>query len=464
MLLVRPGGVGSSESPESARSEGAVDERPASPDLVRASAHFRARDWSAAAAAAERAVATAPADPRAWRLLGTSRYLAGDPDAALGAWARVGDTRVDGVFVRGLARTRHPVVHALLGIAPGEPLDRDQLGLARRRAALLPTATLARVDYRALPDGWVEVEATVLESPPHPFSSTGLAAAGAAAVTGEGRVRLAGLLGTGERLDLRWRPAAGRHSFGVALATAGALGLGGLVEVGVARVALDDAEPVSAWLRATDWTTPWLRWELGVRGDRASALRPAATGVLELARADDRAMIRVAVAAWPALADETASALLALDAAFLHGGPSDVWSLGARAGVRAARGAVPSHLMPAAEATPGPALDGPFMGIDAAPLLRAQSPVQGTRVAHGGVEATRWVGGALRLGIAAFVDAAAVRDATTDRPLVALGAGLRLAVPGLDAPLRVDHAWNPRDGSTRWSAGLAFNPVHAFRP
>jgi hypothetical protein len=369
------------------------------------------------------------------------------------------------VVVRGLVRTRHPVVHALLGLSPGEPLDAEQLALARRRVALLPSATRARVAYRALADGWVEVEASVLESPPHPFSAAGLAALGAAAASGEGRVRLAGLLGAGERLDLRWRPEAGGHSLGLELAAPGALGLGGRVEAGLARIALDQGDHVSVWLRATDWATPWLRWELGARADRASALRPAATGALELARADDRALVRGALALWPSLTAGAGSALLALDAALAHGGSADAWSCAARAGGRPARGPVPRAPLPGAAATPAPALAGPFLGWDAAPLLRAHAPLQGSRVAHGGVEGTRWVGGALRLGIAAFVDAAVVRGSTSsDRALAAVGAGLRLAVPGLDTPLRIDHAWDPTDGSSRWSAGLAFAPGRSLRP
>jgi hypothetical protein len=448
---------------------GAVEDALVHPDLVRASMHFRAQQWSAAADAAERATGAAPADPRAWRLLGTARYLAGEPDAALAAWARAGEARVDGVVVHGLARTRHPVVHALLGLSPGAPLDADLLALARRRVALLPSAARTRVHYRALADGWVEVEASVLESPPHPFSPAGLAVLGAAAAAGEGRVRLAGLLGAGERLDLRWRPEAGGHSFGLELAAPGALGLGGRVEAGLARIALEQSEyrsdHVSAWLRATDWATAWLRWELGARADRDSALRPAATGALELARADDRALVTGALAFWPSFAGRAASTLLTLDAALARGGPADPWSFAARAGVRAARGPVPQTFLPGTDATPAPALGGAFMGLDPAPLLRAHAPVQGSKVLHVGVEGTGWVGGALRLGIAAFVDAAAVQDAAVpDRALAAVGAGLRVAVPGLDTPLRIDHAWDPAGGSGRWSAGLAFAPGRSLRP
>jgi hypothetical protein len=105
------------------------------------------------------------------------------------------------------------------------------------------------------------------------------------------------------------------------------------------------------------------------------------------------------------------------------------------------------------------------MGWDVVPLHRAHALLQGTRVTHGGVEGTRWFGGALRLGLAAFADAAILRDsARSERALAAVGAGLRLAVPGLETPLRVDHAWDPADGSSRWSAGLAIAPGRSLRP
>src|SRR5690606_9250747 len=103
--------------------------------------------------------AVRPEDGRAWRLLGASLYLAGRGEAALDAWARAAAARVDGVVVRGLTRTRHPVAHALLGIDPGDALDRAALARARRRLALLPAAARTQVGYRALGSGWVELEA-----------------------------------------------------------------------------------------------------------------------------------------------------------------------------------------------------------------------------------------------------------------------------------------------------------------
>jgi hypothetical protein len=358
------------------------------------------------------------------------------------------------------------VVHALLGVAAGQPLDRDALALARRRLALLQSASLTRVGYRALADGWVEVEASVVEATAHPLTPAGLALVAGAAAEGEGRAWLSGLLGAGERLDLRWRPDDAGHSLALALAVPGALGPRGRTDAGVARIALAERHRTSAWLRTTAWTTPWLRWELGARAERAGleGIRPAATAALELARADDRAVLRAAAALWPSLRDRNGYALLALDGALARGGPSDAWAGTVRAGIRALRGPAPDDLVPTAGAHAVTPLAGPFMGPDPVPLLRAHERVAGTSVLHGGVEGTRWLGGLVRVGVAAFVDGAVVRGADLRRGLVDVGAGLRLGLPALPTALRLDHAWSTSDGSGRWSAGLSFAPGAALRP
>ena len=444
-----------------------------SPELARASAHFRAREWAAAATAAEHAVRVDPSDSVAWRLLGTSRYLASEPEAALDAWIRVGGARIDGARVSGLDRTRHTVVHALLGLAPGASLDRAALARARRRIALLPSASLTRVGYRALPDGWVEVEASVVEGPPHPFSVAGLARVAGDAAGGEGRAWASGLLGAGERLDLRWRPEEAGHSLALELAVPSAPGLAGRTEVGVARVARSTTDRTSAWLRTTDWATPWLRWEAGARVDRADGLRPGATAALELATPGDGASVRGATAVWPSvgsgLGDGGGYALLALDAVLARGGTSDAWAASLRAGARALRGAAPDDLMPGVtpgvDATGAAMLAGPFMGPDPLPLLRAHARGHGSSVVHGGAEATRWLGTTARVGLAGFVAGAWMRgDAGARDALVDAGVGLRLAIPGLPTALRLDRAWSLSDGAGRWSAGLSFAPGASLRP
>ena len=432
---------------------------PASPALLAASARFRARDWSGAADAAAAAAAAEPADLRAWRLLASSLYLAGRPDDALDAWARASEPRLDGVRVSGLSRTRHPVVHALIGLTTGARLDRADLDRARLRVALLPGTALTHVGYRALPDGWAETEAVVVEGPPHPLTRTGLATAALAAASGEVVAWESGRAGAGERLDARWRPGQD-GGLAVQLAAPGVPRWAGRTEVGaVWRSGGRDA----AWLRATDWSSPWLRWEAGARVDRVGSggFRPGITAALQLARPRAGLGLRLGGSVWPG---SSSNALVALDAGAARGGAAQPWSAVARAGARAAVGEGFAPLLPAVGARGERALAGPFMGPDPLPLLRAHAAESGTRVIHGGVEGTRWRGGALRLGLAAFVDFAAVRKAAGWGRFADAGVGARVTLPGLVGALRVDHAWSLTDRRHRWSLGWALTPEGAFGP
>ena len=59
------------------------------------------------------------ATQHAWRILATSEYVGGDPDAALEAWNAVGEPAIDLVTVQGLDHTRHGAATALLGLQSG---------------------------------------------------------------------------------------------------------------------------------------------------------------------------------------------------------------------------------------------------------------------------------------------------------------------------------------------------------
>ena len=116
--------------------------------LERASASFRASRWDEAASFARAAARAQPDDARAWILLATSSYLADDPSAALSAWNRIGEPRLDLVRISGLQRTRHPVVDDLLGLRAGTVLTADRFQRARRRLELLPSARGSTLVYR----------------------------------------------------------------------------------------------------------------------------------------------------------------------------------------------------------------------------------------------------------------------------------------------------------------------------
>jgi hypothetical protein len=446
MLLVRPRrGV----TPAPVRPVEPAGAEPASPDLLRASERFRAGDWSAAASAAEGATRAAAANARAWRLLASALYLDDRPDDALDAWARVGEPRIDGVDVSGLVRTRHPVAHQQLGLHPGERLERTRLERARRRAGLLPTASLTRVGYRAEAGGWAEVEAVVLEGPAHPFTRRGALAALLGAASGELSAWESGLAGAGERLEARWRPG-NDGGVRVELAAPGAFGRSGRTEVGVAR--LDESRHLAAWLRATDWAAGWLRWEAGARADRADGARvqPGVTGALH-ASVGGKLDARAGGAAWTG---DGAAALAALDVSLVLGGAARAWTAEVRGGLRRVAGAVPSDLHPSAGSGGARALAAPFAGPDPMPLLRAHATVRGESVAHAGIQATRWTGSTVRVGVAAFVDAAVVREGALARRFADVGVGVRAGLAVVPGAVRLDHAWGWSDSDTRrWSLG-----------
>lgn len=415
-----------------------AEEPPSTAALLTASERFRASDWRGAARAARIASSAAPHDARAWRLLGSSLYLTGERDAALEAWARVGEPRIDAVELGGLGRVPPTIAHDLIGLEPGTRLRRGDLQRARRRLALLG-APHARLDYSAEGGGWVQVRAAAVEGPAHPLSRVGLAAVAIGALDGEVTLWEAGLAGVGERFEVRARSGGARAD----LAAPRALGLPGRTEVGAMRRA-DGA--ASAWLRTTDWASGWLGWEIGARADRTgAAVVPGLGGALRLARG------RTLSARAGGLAWSDGALLAALDLAAHGGDPSRRWSATARGSARAVTRGAPPGLWPTVDSRGGRALDGPFAGADPLPLLRAHDRASGTALFAGGLEAVGWTGGTVRLGIAAFVDAARVRGAAA--ALVDAGTGLRLALPGVPGYARLDHAWGLADGARGWSFG-----------
>ena len=258
--------------------------------LARASALFRAERWAEAAREAERATAERPDDLSAWQLLGTSRYLAGDDVGALRAWNRSGAPRVETVGVAGLTRTRHPVVHRLMGLRPGLPLTARELERARRRIGLLPTAETTSLTYRALPGGRLEVRAAVLERPLVPDGPLSLAAPLVSALArSEARAIVASPTGGGEAVEIGGRWSRARPAASATLTTPGFLGLSGVGRLRLewsrerhqraGEALVSEEERTGARLEIADWATPEIFWRLGAGLDRWSVGR---TGVLEV--------------------------------------------------------------------------------------------------------------------------------------------------------------------------------------
>src|SRR5262245_17084563 len=99
------------------------------------------RRWTEAADLAAAALARAPDDTYASRLLGTARFIEDDQLAALDAWNRAGEPRIDLIRIDGLARTRYSVVERHLGVKTGQVLTRAELVRARRRLNELPSGS-----------------------------------------------------------------------------------------------------------------------------------------------------------------------------------------------------------------------------------------------------------------------------------------------------------------------------------
>jgi hypothetical protein len=280
-----------------------AQERPPHPLLERASGLFREERWREAAQAAEGALAAQPADARGWALLGTSRYLAGDPDGALRAWERGDGLRVDRVSVSGLGRTRHPVVHELLGLAPGEALRHGSLERARRRLSLLPSADASSLSYRALPGGLAVVEVVVRERALPTERGEWIPVALSAAASSEVRLGATGSSGGGEALTALARWAEARPAVGFTLGVPALPLSRGALELAVVwereRHAPPSGGPATqeartrASLTLTEWAAGWLRWELGAGVERWRGLgdAPTARAGIALAPARGRAAL-----------------------------------------------------------------------------------------------------------------------------------------------------------------------------
>lgn len=177
------------------------------PPLEASLAALRADRSDTAVAEAERYLRTAPDDDPhlaiAREILATARYLAGDEIGALRAWNLEGGPSVDLVQVRGLETLRYRTVVEPMGIRARDRLTPERLRLARRRVEQLPTVAGARVDYRPLRDGSVEVRAAILERRrlPRPVD---LAVSGLAAlVNARTEVAFGPVLTVGDRWRLR---------------------------------------------------------------------------------------------------------------------------------------------------------------------------------------------------------------------------------------------------------------------
>jgi hypothetical protein len=415
-------------------------------------------NWRMAADNASHAVRIDPRDQYAWQLLATARFLGGDEAAALDAWNRAGEPKIDLVNVSGLGRTRYRIVYDAASIAPGGVLTGSSLRLADRRVSDVPSIAASRVNYHPIDGGRAQVDVAVVERDAYPATVPALAAiAVGAAVNRTVATSVSNLTGGGERVDVSWRWWADRP------AVAGTFVAPAPFIKGTWQVeALRETETFAAASRQTrthvgagaaTWVTDRLRvsGQAGIDRwlDRERQIMAGIGG--EFWAVPDHLRVSGTITRW-ARADAFSSGRVDVFATNTTRRSGNVWLL--RAGAAAATSRAPALVWPGADT--GQVRD---VLLRAHPLLDGNSissGVFGRRLLSGGVEFQRWTRPSkwlLQYAPAVFVDAArATRGlASTIAPAqIDAGVGLRVSAPGAGT-LRFDLAHGLRDGRTALS-------------
>jgi hypothetical protein len=432
--------------------------------------------YADAAEAARAVLAAEPDRAYGWELLASSLFLLDDRSGALDAWNRLGRPRTDLVRIDGLRRTRFQVVHDAVAIQPGSIVSNDGLERARRRVAALPTVLRARVDYVPLSGGDAEVHAAIVERPALPTSTADIAAhVLRAAVEARLLLDVALPLAGGEVWSLEWGWQPARRTIALGLAAPGAFGTAWLWELNAAErvhtfhpardpVAPQPPPPAlrrevrrSVGLRASDWASSTLRWQLAAGVDEwaDAASYGTAGAALEVHPSGQRVAVRADLDGW----FPTTGRNPAFQAAHLRAAAR------ARPGSFAFDWQVGGGLALASPSAPRSIWTGAGSTVDARVPLRAhplhdregvvRPDFLAPRLAHATVELRRWFRprAPFTLAAAVFADAAAAQRPTDTRSSLDLGAGARLNLPGLGGLLRVDLARGTSGGATVLSAG-----------
>jgi hypothetical protein len=414
------------------------------------------RRWADVQSLSSAAIDIDSSDAHAWRLLATSRFVQNDRLAALDAWNRVAEPRIDLISVAGLERTRQRIVERQIGAAAGELLTAQSFARARRRLEALPAASGARLDYVPVPSGLVELRASVSERRTRP-GLWDVAALGLVAVARrEVEYSLSSPSGGGERLTAGWRFWPERPKYSLSFAAPAPWG--GLWTAAFSserqpfdREGLPRAERTRADLRLSNWMTSIAHVEIhGGIEDWSGAGTAASVGTtVRLSSLDDRVDVRMSADAWSATASFTK----------VEGGLTARSSAERQGAVYIGR----LHAGTITDAMPPEAWLAGDIGVTRGTLLRAHPLVAdgrlrtaqlGRRIVAGGAEAQYWWAAPFtRLGGALFLDAARVgaRLSPGARGDVDAGAGLRVALPAVAGTFRADLAKGLRDGATTFS-------------
>ncbi len=415
------------------------------------------RRWPEASDLAAAAVEQDPSDAYAWKLLATARFIGGQTDAALDAWNRGGEPRLDLIRVDGLVRTRQRPVEQLLGLKRGALLTAGALARARRQLAELPASRSTSLEYAPRASGLAELSAAVVERPLFPSGLFTLVTAGVTAVASrEVSVLFASPTGGGERVVLGWRFWEGRPKYALDLrAPAPWGGVWGLAAFAERQPFTDPAEQVarrkSMELSISRWVSARVRLEAagGIERRRERDTFGALRGGVRFASRDDRIDAALAVQSWSGstrFATLRATARGRTSAALL--GPV----LQVRGTFEGVSIATPLDLWAAGD-----------VGRARPSLLRAHPVLErgrlrvdrlGRAIIGGTLEGQYWWRvGPLRLASAAFVDLARTSRRTKGEAIgdVDAGAGIRLSAPGVPGMLRIDVARSLSDTASALS-------------
>lgn len=413
--------------------------------------------WADVEALSTVATVMEPANPYGWRLLGTSRFVQDDPAGALAAWNQVGEPKLDLVRVNGLERTRQRNVERLIGAGAGSVLTPALLQRSDRRLRELPAADSAGVGFVPAAGGVGELRATIVERPLLPRDPWSYAMIGvAAAARREIDLATGTLTGEGERFQVDWRFWPGRPRIGVAVDAPAPWG--GIWKASAfserERFTTPELAPVErtgGFVQWSNWVTALTRVSLDVGVEDWDSIGKLGRSRVGLRFLSPRARLDLQGGAelWGgSAAFSRADVTLAALSSTARQGRVYV----ARAGAAVGSAGLPPLLW--------------FSGdtgharqtlLRAHPLVddgRLRSEQLGRRLLNASVEVQQWWSvGLVNVGGAMFVDTARTGDRleSSARGDVDAGIGLRIALPGTPATVRVDVATGLLHGGARWS-------------
>jgi peptidase C39-like protein len=445
----------------------------ATPLREMAGVRFAEGRWRDAEDLAKQAIVLDGKDGYAPQVLASSRFMQSDLPGALRAWNRAGKPAVNLVEISGLERTRFQTVASATGLSPNMLLTASAFRRAERRLQQMPRFAEARLTFAPEADGYVTVNAAVVERGVPRGVSEWAASAAVAAIDREARVTLPGATGQGEMWSASWRwwDTRPRMAFGFA-----APGLGRLRGVWSVEASWESQQYHPTFTEARthgalsygDWLTGNLRYTMSVgmdnwHGPSFGGRTVFAGGSLEHRWRDDRWTIAGNATVWSEPSGGSVFHTVAARVRFNSTAGADKWVYLADAGVERAADGAPLALWPRA----GEDMRERVL-LRAHPVLRdgvidlTGSSVLGRTLLHTQGEVQRWMAsaGPARIGAAVFADVGRTLRTAATQPAAStqidVGAGVRMRTPGIHGVLRVDFARGLRDDAKAVTVGWQF--------